>query len=87
MTGRATEALLDQLHGLVAGELKAAIEAARKPDADGNPGVVPASLLLAAMKFLKENGIDAPAKSERLSDLAGQLRDLDLEEEARNRVN
>ena len=80
---RASEDVLDALHGLVAGSLKDELtEARNKRDAQGKPVPIPASLILAAMKFLKDNGIDAPAKSPRLSGLASELANIDLEEAA-----
>ena len=78
---RATPDALDALHGLLAGaiadELKAAME---RKDEHGNPVPVPAALLNAAMKFLKDNGIDAPASSSRFDPIVNQLRDLDPDE-------
>jgi hypothetical protein len=39
-------------------------------------------LLDKAMKFLKDNAITAPANNKPMSDLASQLGDLDLDDEA-----
>ena len=80
---RAAESLLDGLHGLVAETLLEQIREARKPDENGKPGVVPPQLLDKALKFLKDNGIDAPArKSMAVGTLADELADLDLDEVA-----
>lgn len=94
---RATEDLLDQLHQLVfAGlneELARAIEAARQPrfidgDEVGEQKPNPAyqalnpQLIDKALKALKDNGVDAPAKSPRVDALASRLRELDLDDEA-----
>lgn len=85
---RATDDILDQLHGLVAGTLVDELRAARNAkDEDGKAKAVPASLVLAAMKFLKDNGVDAPAKSARMTTLAAELGSLDLDEEAGRRNN
>lgn len=82
---RATDDLLDSLHGLVAGSLKEELAAAKiAKDEEGKRKPVPTSLILAAMKFLKDNGIDAPAKSPRMSSLASQLRDIDFDEARAN---
>lgn len=80
---RASDELLDTLHSLVAGTLADELKAARDAkDENGKPKPVPASLILAAMKFLKDNGIDAPASSPRLGTLASELKSLDLDEES-----
>lgn len=81
---RATEDTLDGLHGLVADTLKAELNAAalRMPCEHCNqrPGIPPA-LLAQAIKFLSENGIDAPAaKSGKLNDLRKSLPRFDDEE-------
>lgn len=95
---RATDAAFDALHALMAGsmteELERGINRARQPkliadpdDAERqipNPAYEPLSpkLLGVIRAFLKDNGIDAPAHSPRLNNLADQLRDMDLDEEA-----
>jgi hypothetical protein len=72
---RATEGALDGLHAAVATVLTEALK--------GKGENAPSPQMLAqAIKFLKDNGIDAPAKSERLTGLAAALRDIDLEEVA-----
>ena len=55
---RATEDALGALHGLIADALKEQIEAAR---ASGEG--IPPALLAQAIKFLKDNGIDAPEQA------------------------
>lgn len=72
-------------------ELKRALEAARQPrtikkkDKDGkevdadNPAYAPLSpqFLNQVRGFLKDNGVDAPARSERVGGLAQALQDLE----------
>jgi hypothetical protein len=82
---RATSDALDAIHGLVAGaladELKAAMELANHSDPELRQPINP-QLLDKAMKFLKDNAITAPANNKPLADLASQLGDLDLDDEA-----
>lgn len=67
---RASESALDALHAAVATVLK-----------NGLARESPSPQLIAqAIKFLKDNGVDAPAKSARISELADALRDLDLDQ-------
>ena len=74
---RATEDLLDELHGLTAESFLAEIRRYRKGeivDNEGNPLPIPASLLSNAGKFLKDNGIDRPSKpADPLDELAKEL--------------
>lgn len=95
---RATDDLLDGLHGLMAesmsDELRRGLERARLPkrivdpdDPTGrktipNPDYEPLSpkLLGVIRAFLKDNGIDAPAASQRFSPLVEQLRDMEIED-------
>lgn len=83
---RATPDLMDAIHGMVAGSLKTelerAMERAKLPIDDENYAPLNPQLIDKAMKFLKDNGVDAPAKSERIDALQGQLNQLDLGEEA-----
>lgn len=92
---RASEDLLDLIHLLTATSLKeelerAAYAAAQPRTIEGKNGPVPnpayapmnPQLLDKARAFLKDNGVDTAAKSERIDSLAGQLRDLDLDDEA-----
>lgn len=73
---RATENLLASLHGLVAQSLTAEIQ---RLVAEGE-GITP-SLIAQAIKFLKDNGIDAPARENtHIDSLANELGDLDLDE-------
>lgn len=102
MAGKATEDALDLLHGLIAesmtDELRRAVERARAPkllaDEKGeltlpNPAYEALSpkLLAVLIKFLKDNGIDAPASSPRFNSLAQELKDLDLDSIAAERPN
>lgn len=92
---RASEELLDLIHRLAAtalkDEIERAIERASKPrtiivgeEEKPNPDYAPVNpqLIDKALKFLKDNGVDAPAKSERVDNLARQLSELDLDDEA-----
>lgn len=87
MTGRALEAVLDQLHGLVADalikELRAhmAAQAAAPPD---EPYAIPPQFLDKVLKFLAQNGVNAPATAPRVDALALELENLDLDAEARH---
>lgn len=74
--GRATEEDLDKLHALVVEKITAALQGD-----DPSP-----QMIAQAIKMLKENGIDAPAASQRLTGLAEALKDLDLEELADERA-
>jgi hypothetical protein len=73
---KATEQQLGALHGLLAtsfaSEIKAYVDR-------GEP--IPASVLAAAARFLKDNGIDAPARNNKELDLlATELEDLDFDD-------
>lgn len=85
--GRATEAQLDALHGLLtdalAEELRRAKEAAEGPD--GKP--IPHQLIDKVIKFLGLNGVDTPKAAPRKDTLAAELMDLDLDEIAAQRPN
>lgn len=81
---RASEKALDDLHAAVASLLKnelqrAANRAETKPD-DPSHAISP-QLLSQAIKWLKDNGVSAPAGAMRTEDLAAQLADLDLDDE------
>lgn len=67
---RATEDALDALHALT---VKKLTEALKKDE-------VSPQMISAAIKMLKENGIDTPARSARIDGLAQALRDLDDDE-------
>lgn len=82
-TGRALEAALDALHGLVCEalteELKRACEAAEDPDPEKRVPINP-QLIDKVLKFLAQNGINAPKATPKVDALAAQLEDLDLDE-------
>lgn len=82
---RANTDLMDMIHGLVASSLKdelvRAAAAASDPDVAKRVPINP-QLIDKAMKFLKDNGIDAPLANPKVDALAVQLRDLDLDETA-----
>ncbi|MGH6746386.1 hypothetical protein [Novosphingobium sp.] len=86
MTGRASNDLLDMLHALVAGsltdELARAAERAALPRDDANYAPLNPQLIDKALKFLKDNGVDAPAKASRVDSLAVTLGELDLDDVA-----
>jgi hypothetical protein len=88
--GRATDALMDQLHGEVTTALIDEIktrddEVVLGISKDGKPitgrkGISPA-MVAAAIKMLKDNGVDAPARlSPKVDALAAELADLDLDD-------
>jgi hypothetical protein len=81
---RASEGELDTMHRLVAllisNELdRANIRANQNPN-DPSFAISP-QLISQALKFLKDNGVSAPAGSKVVEDLAAQLTDLDLDAE------
>ena len=69
---RASSDALDALHAKVAEVLKDAVSSG---EADNK-------ILAVAIKFLKDNGIDAPASSPRFSGLIDELKNLDVHEDA-----
>ena len=77
---RASEDLLDTIHGLLAGALKDELEAAVRRSKEGE--AISPQLFDKVMKFLKDNGVDAPRSSKRVSDLESFLEDIDLDEAA-----
>jgi hypothetical protein len=68
---RADDKALDGLHALVAQVL-----ADRLRDESVSP-----QMLAQAIKFLKDNGVDTPASSPRISNLERALMELDPDEE------
>lgn len=90
---RATVDAVDVLHALQAATLTAEVKRytqhvdpeTGKPD----PLPVPPALLAQVNKFLKDNGVDSPARGEKLKDdLEGRLPSLeDVEDEHRGMVN
>ncbi|MBF7012547.1 hypothetical protein QUC32_23140 [Novosphingobium resinovorum] len=81
---RASGDVLDMLHALVAGslsdELARAAQRAALPRDDENYAPLNPQLIDKALKFLKDNGVDAPAKSARVDTLAATLGELDLDD-------
>lgn len=72
---RATEDILDQLHLVTAEALLEEIrkyKAGEVLDEDGNPVPLPAALVTAAIKFLKDNGVDRPLKQGDAVDLLSE---------------
>lgn len=79
-SGRGTETSLDSLHGLVALTLTEQIKQYTdgkmvQIDKEGvaHPMPIPAALLAQALKFLSDNGIDAPAALPKLDALKRAL--------------
>jgi len=77
MPKRATEDILDGLHGLLAESLKEQLENYKNSDEP-----IPPQLLAQCIKFLKDNGIDAPGREHtRVSTLADELDDINFDDE------
>lgn len=71
--GRATESALDALHGLLSETLQGEIQGYRE-----RGEAVPPALLAQCIKFLKDNGIDSPARAKKVLDtLADAMPDFD----------
>jgi hypothetical protein len=82
---RASNDILDAIHGMLAGALKDELERAMSArDEDGNRVPINPQLLDKVMKFLKDNDVTAPASNKPLNDLAQQLSalDVDVDDEA-----
>lgn len=84
---RASEKTLDGIHEAVALVLQAGLQVRREPilnedgEKIGEREILPSPQLIAqAIKFLSVNGINSPATSKRMTDLAAALEDLDLDE-------
>ena len=81
---RASEGELDTMHRLVALLLSNELDRANTR-AEMNPNdpsfAISPQLISQALKFLKDNGVSAPAGSKVVEDLAAQLTDLDLDAE------
>ncbi|MDR7070609.1 hypothetical protein J2X02_003474 [Pseudoxanthomonas japonensis] len=73
MTGRATDEQLDDLHRLVGETLLSELT---RYTATGEP--IPPQLFSQVLKYLKDNGIDAPSRAVKLRDrLAETMPDFD----------
>lgn len=85
MSGRALEAAVDALHGVICGalgdELDRAIARARANPEDPDFAISP-QLIDKTLKFLAQNGVSAPRSTPKVDALAAQLADLDLDGEA-----
>lgn len=82
---RASNDILDAIHGMLAGALKDELHRAMTAkDEDGNPVPINPQLLDKVMKFLKDNDVTAPASNKPLNALADTLSalDVDIEDEA-----
>lgn len=73
---RATDDVFDELHAMTAEVLKVQLE---KYKTAGEP--VPPALLAQAIKFMKDNGIDSPARAKEVNDsLAPHMPDFGPED-------
>lgn len=97
---RADTDIMDMLHGLAATalteEIQRSIEASRQPkqiELNGqmvdNPNYAPLNpqIIDKALKFLKDNGIDAPKANQKVDLLAAELTNLDLDQVAHGLSN
>lgn len=84
--GRALEAALDAMHGLVAdaliSELRMHLRLLEESKDGDEPYMIPPQFLDKVLKFLAQNGINAPRQAPKVDALAAQLAELDLDEEA-----
>lgn len=82
--GRALEAALDAMHGLVAEalttELQMHLRLLEASAGSDEPYMIPPQFLDKVLKFLAQNGVNAPKASPRVDKLAHELRDLDIDE-------
>jgi len=79
---RANADLMDLIHGLVADSLRQELERAYEAkDENDQPLPINPQLLDKAMKFLKDNGIDAPASNAKVDNLANKLASLNVDVE------
>ncbi len=78
---RATNDMLDAIHGMLAGALKGELVRAMAAASDvDNPVPIPPQLIDKLLKFLKDNGVDAPRNNKPVNDLALELGNLDLDD-------
>ena len=79
-SSRATDELVDQLHGMTAELLIEQLNLYRLHETDGKPDPlpVPPQLIAQVLKFLKDNGIDSPVRAKAVQDaLKGRLPTFD----------
>ncbi len=85
--GRALEAALDAMHGLVADalttELRQHLKLLEASEGTEEPYSIPPQFLDKVLKFLAQNGINAPRATPKVDALALELANLDLDAEAR----
>lgn len=92
MSKRATSDQLDELHALQAATLQSEVkrytEHLNPETGKLDPQPVPPALLAQITKFLKDNGIDSPARAQKLEDALGRrmpdLEAVEHEHMARN---
>jgi hypothetical protein len=81
---RASSDALDALHGLLAEaqaeELRRNLERARLPKDHQDYQPLDTKLLAVIIKFLKDNGIDAPATSPRFNGIIDELKNLNVDD-------
>lgn len=82
--GRALEAALDAMHGLVAEalttELRSHLRLLEETKDSDEPYMIPPQFLDKVLKFLASNGVNAPRSSPKVDTLAMELNDLDLDD-------
>lgn len=82
--GRALEAALDAMHGLIAealvNELRMHMRRLDDTKNSDEPYMIPPQFLDKVLKFLSQNGINAPKSAPRVDALAVTLQDLDVDE-------
>lgn len=85
-SGRALEAALDAMHGLVADalivELRSHLRLLEASKDSDEPYMIPPQFLDKVLKFLSQNGINAPKAAPKVDALAQTLHDLDLDQMA-----
>lgn len=79
---RATEQLMDVLHAMAAETIIEQINKYRAGEVidpkSGMPETVPPALIAQAIKFLKDNGVDSPARAKKVLDtLKDSMPDFD----------
>jgi hypothetical protein len=87
---RATNDLMDLLHGTLAQALREELERAiNAASAEEGPQPIPPALLDKVRQFLKDNDVTAPASNGATNDLSETLAglDVDVEETARGLPN
>ena len=83
-SGRALEAALDAMHGVLADalttELRMHLRLLEASKDSKEPYMIPPQFLDKVLKFLAQNGINAPAAAPKVDALAMKLDELDLDQ-------